>query len=114
MATEPLVGAIWKGKPMNINSISDFRRAMRHGAYAWPGGYPCYFVMSDGEALSFKAAKVERRLLLEALVDYATNEHERSGWRPVAVEVNWEDETLVCAHTNEPIESAYSEEHTTA
>jgi len=33
---------------MKIETISDFRKAMRHGPYAWPGGYPCYFIMGDG------------------------------------------------------------------
>ena len=87
---------------MSINSISDFRRAMRNGPYAWPGGYPCYFIMSDGEALSFKAARKERRQLLEALRD-----GDDSGWRPIAVEINWEDAALYCTHTNERIPSAY-------
>lgn len=32
---------------MQINSISDFRKAMRNGPYAWPGGYPLFFVMGD-------------------------------------------------------------------
>jgi hypothetical protein len=94
---------------VNINSISDLRAAFRNGPYAWPGGYPCFFLMSDGAALSFKAAKAERRELLEALVDYRDNPHESSGWRPVALEINWEDSELYCAHTNERIESAYAE-----
>ena len=89
---------------MTINTISDFRRAMRNGPYAWPGGYPLYFVMSDGEALSFDAARKERRQILEALRDY-----DNSGWRPVAMDINWEDDNLICAHTNERIESAYGE-----
>jgi hypothetical protein len=50
-------------------TISDFRHAMRNGAYAWPGGYPLYFVTSDGEALSFEAAKTERRAIREAYRD---------------------------------------------
>lgn len=99
---------------MEINSISDYRAAIRNGAYAWPGGYPLYFVMSDGEAMSFAAGKKERRCILEALRDYQTNKHERSGWRPVAIEVNWEVPDLYCAHTNERIESAYAEPDTVA
>jgi hypothetical protein len=95
---------------MHINSISDFRRAFRIGPYTSLGGYPCYFVLSDGEALSFKAAKAERRQLLEALNAYRYDRREQSGWRPVALEINWEDETLYCAHTSEPIESAYGED----
>lgn len=91
---------------MPINSISDYRRAIRNGPYAWPGGYPLYFVMADGESLSFKAAKENRREILEALA----HGDRRDQWRPVAFEVNWEDPDLVCAHTNERIESAYAED----
>lgn len=89
---------------MNIKTISDFRAAMRHGPYAWPGGYPCFFVTNDGAALSFAAAKAERRNILEAIRD-----KDHSGWRVVAVDINWEDGNLYCDHTNERIESAYSE-----
>ncbi len=86
-----------------INSISEFRAAMRNGPYAWPGGYPLYFLTSDGAALSFKAAKAERRNILEALRDG----DKRSGWHVCGVDVNWEDSTLTCDHTNERIEAAY-------
>ena len=88
---------------MTINSISDFRKAIHNGPYAWPGGYPLYFITSDGEALSFEAAKQERRSILEALRD-----HDNSGWRVVDVDVNWEDGDLYCAHTGDRIESAYA------
>lgn len=94
---------------MLINSIGDFRKAVRHGPYAWPGGYPLYFLMSDGEAMAFRAAKKERRAILEALADYQSNPRENSGWRPVALEINWEDTDLYCCHSNVKIESAYGE-----
>jgi len=75
---------------------------MRHGPYAWPGGYPCYFVTSDGAALSFKAARQERRNILEAIANKSND-----GWRVVGVDINWEDDSLYCDHTGEKIESAY-------
>ena len=90
---------------MEIRSISDFRRAMRNGPHAWPGGYPLYFVTADGEALSFKTAREERRNILQAIADNDT----RSGWRVVGVDVNWEDGGLVCAHSGERIQSAYAD-----
>jgi hypothetical protein len=93
---------------MLINSISDFRAAIRQGSYAWPGGYPAFFVMADGEALSFAAAKAERRLILEAIRDKAAGWPD-NGWTPAALEINWEDGELYCAHTNARIESAYAE-----
>ena len=93
---------------MLINSISDFRAAIRQGAYAWPGGYPTFFIMAHGEALSFAAAKTERRAILGALRDQAAG-WPGTGWTPAALEINWEDGELYCAHTNERIESAYAE-----
>ena len=89
---------------MNINSISDFRRAVRSGPWAWPGGYPCYWIMADGEACAFDVAKSERRQMLASLVDPSL----RDGWRPIALEINWEGD-LYCAHTGERIPSAYAE-----
>ena len=85
-------------------TINAFRRAIRNGPYAWPGGYPLYFVMADGEAISFEAAKQNRREILEAI----RANHRNDEWLPVAFEINWEDGELRCAHTNERIESAYT------
>ncbi|WP_156433903.1 hypothetical protein [Bradyrhizobium retamae] len=90
---------------MQINSIADFRAAVRNGPYAWPGGYPLYFVTSDGAALSFEAAKQERRNILESIRDKSND-----GWRVVAVAINYEDSSLFCDHTGKRIASAYAED----
>jgi hypothetical protein len=87
---------------MNIKTLSDFRRAMRHGPYAWPGGYPCYFVTSDGAALSFDAARNNRRLIIDSIVNRVDD-----GWRIVGMDINWEDDQLYCDHSNDKIEAAY-------
>ena len=89
---------------MQINTIHDFRRAMRNGAYAWPGGYPLYFVTSDGAALSFDAAKQNRRYILQAIA----HRNDRT-WRIVGVDINWEDDTLYCDDTGARIPSAYGD-----
>lgn len=91
---------------MDIKTISDFRRAVRNGPYAWPGGYPLYFVTSDGGALSFKTAKQERRSILEAL----RTDDKDSGWYVVGTNINYEDADLICDHSGEQIESAYREQ----
>ncbi len=83
-------------------TISDFRRDIRR-PYAWPGGYPMFFLTSDGEALSFAAAKSQRRNVLAAIAGGYSD-----GWRVVGVGVNWEAADLTCAHTGEAIESAYA------
>ena len=90
---------------MQINTVHDFRRAIRNGAYAWPGGYPLYFITSDGAALSFEAAKTERRNILQSIA-HRTND----GWRVIGADVNWEDQELTCEHTGERIPSAYGED----
>jgi hypothetical protein len=90
---------------MYINSISDFRRAIRNGPYAWPGGYPCYFITSDGAALSWHAVRSNRRAILEAIAGNL-----RDGWRVTGMDINWEDSALYCDATGERIESAYAED----
>jgi hypothetical protein len=88
-----------------IMTTAELKNALRNGKYAWPGGYPLYFVASDGEALSFDTVKENYRHVLYAmkyLEDF-------SGWNIVACEINWEDEDLTCAHSGDKIESAYGE-----
>jgi hypothetical protein len=87
---------------MQIRTTQDFKQAIRNGAYAWPGAYPLYFICEDGEALSFKAAAANAKLVLRAI----RLGHDAQ-WRVVALEPNGEDDELVCAHTNERIECAY-------
>jgi hypothetical protein len=73
--------------------------------YAWPGGYPRYFVTADGAALSYAAARENADQIKESVSDNDTG----SGWCVVACEINWEDADLICDHTGQPIESAYAE-----
>jgi hypothetical protein len=91
---------------MIIQTVTEFRAAMRQGPYAWPGGYPCFFITEDGDALSFQAVRAERRQVLEAIAGRDNS----GGWRVIGLEINWEDSALVCAHTGKAIESAYGEE----
>jgi len=88
---------------MRIENIAGFYSALIHGPYAWPGGYPLYFVMADGEAMSFKACRAECKRILDGM---ANGDRE---WTPVALEINYEDGSLYCCHSNERIESAYAE-----
>lgn len=89
---------------MLINSISDFRRAVRNGPYAWPGGYPLFFICDDGGALCCKCVKTERRNILESIASDS-----RDGWRVTAIDINYEDSQLFCDHCSDVIESAYGE-----
>lgn len=85
-----------------IKTISDFRAAVRNGPYAWPGGYPLFFLCDDGGALCPACVKTERRNILESIA------HKQSdGWRVIAHEINWEEQDMLCDHCNEHIECAY-------
>lgn len=84
-------------------SIEQFRTDLEN-PYAWPGGYPRFFICNDGEALSYKAAR-ENQTLIESAISDCDN----SGWRVIGCEINWEDTNLYCAHNGDVIESAYGE-----
>lgn len=89
---------------MRIDSVDDFKSALEQGPYAWPGGYPCYFVCADGGALSYTSASENAALIAAAIRDGGDDQ-----WRVVGFDVNWEDMDLVCADTGQRIESAYGE-----
>jgi len=87
---------------MHIETVKDFDNALGNGPFAWPGGYPLYFICADGAALSFDAAVENAHLIREAIA-----EKDNSGWRVVAACINWEDENLICEHTGKQIAPAY-------
>ena len=88
-----------------IESVADLKSALRCGRFTDLGGYPLYFITSDGAALSFKTAREEFPLLCDS-VRTGMND----GWRVIGVEINYEDSSLFCAHSGEKIESAYCDE----
>lgn len=83
-------------------TTTELKTTIRDGKYAWPGGYPKYFIMDDGEAMSFDSVKENYRLVLDS-VKHKHND----GWRVVGVDINWEYDNLYCCHSGERIESAY-------
>ena len=88
-----------------ISTVADLKATIRAGQYAWPGGYPMFFITSDGAALSFDAVEQEF-----SQVAYAVRHKSNDGWRVVGCDINYEDTDLVCVHTGEPIESAYGDD----
>lgn len=88
-------------------SLAEIKTALRHGPYAWPGGYPMYFVTSCGEALSFAAVRKHWRDVCEA---YIVRGCRGNGWLLEASAINWEDPELYCDETGERIESAYADD----
>jgi len=92
----------------NKYTVEQFRADLEQ-PYAWPGGYPRYFITSDGAALSYKAAKQEQCLIEAAILSNQSHSEAQchDGWYVVACDINWEDNELTCDHTGERIESAY-------
>lgn len=71
--------------------------------YAWPGGYPVYFVTADGGTL---CAECARRADDAGL----TRDPDDAQWYIVAGDVNWEDTSLECDDCSERIASAYGDD----
>lgn len=103
----------WSSKPrrqnyswshQNIKTVSDLKATLRAGAFAWPGGYPLYFITSDGAALSFATVRKEFRRIAESIRENCSD-----GWRVDGCAVNYEDRELFDDHTNEKIECAYGD-----
>lgn len=69
--------------------------------FAWPGGYPRYAVMDDGEALCHRCVSSNKMLIAKA--------PDGDEWHINMVSINWEDPQLFCAHCGKRIESAYAE-----
>jgi hypothetical protein len=72
--------------------------------YAWPGGYPLYAVMGDGEAICKNCAKKEYRIILSDTIQGYSKQ-----WQVIGIDVNWENDKLACSHCGSIIESAYGD-----
>ena len=81
-----------------LNTIRDY---LEHGAYAWPGGYPVYAYMADGEAICFECTRDN----LEVHEDATCHD----GWCFVGADIYWEGAPMNCANCNKELESAYGD-----
>lgn len=77
-------------------------------AFAWPGGYPIYYVFTDGGVICPACAN---RNIEE--IDAANRGERRfnshGGWAIDGWDVNYEDAELACDHCHKPIGAAYAE-----
>ena len=73
-------------------------------SYAWPGGYPIFYLAADNGVLCAECANTE------PCVKNASDEYpDDNQWRIVASDINWEDASLYCDNCSKRIESAYAE-----
>lgn len=70
--------------------------------WAWPGGYPLFYVCADGEPICPACCNCEIALTADPARDDPQ-------WTIVGVDINYEDEDLYCSHCSAHIESAYGE-----
>ena len=89
---------------MKNAKLEQVKRAIRE-PYAWPGGYPVYTVMSDGELMCPQCACENFRQIVRD-----TKERDiRSGWCAEGAEVYWEGADEDCAHCGKALPSAYGD-----
>lgn len=69
-------------------------------SYAFPGGYPLFYVTADNSVLCPECSN-------QSDVDY--NDRDDKQWNIVAADVNYEDDSLFCDHCSKVIESAYGD-----
>jgi hypothetical protein len=89
-------------------TLAEIKQRLRAGPYAWPGGYPVYFITSQGDTLSFEAVRENWRDVVAAHICERYRRH-GNGWDVAACEINWEDPDLYCEHTGKRIKSAYAD-----
>lgn len=75
--------------------------------YAWPGGYPVFLVMRDGDTLCPACVRSNLRLIVQGTHD--RRPRWSSGWEAEAADINWEDPNLTCNNCGKRIESAYTD-----
>ena len=74
---------------------------MEYPAWAWPGGYPIYYVTKDAGILCPRCANEHLFLTLD---------EDDAQWFIVAQYLNYEDDHLFCDHCGEQVEAAYGGE----
>lgn len=74
---------------------------LRWPSYAWPGGYPIFYVVQDGGVLCHRCANAELDRTLDSDDDQ---------FYIVDSSINYEDHHLFCDHCGSQIEAAYPQE----
>lgn len=90
-----------------IHNTAELRASLRAGAYAWPGGYPLYFITEDSAALCFDCVHKEYRS-----ISHSIRCKLKDGWRVSLLDTNYEQQELYCDHCNLKINPAYEKEST--
>lgn len=82
---------------MNIDKLREDNNGQLP-AFAWPGGYPIYYLAKDNGVLCPKCAN-----------DFKPERDTEEQLKPVAWDVYWEGPVMQCEHCGVEIESAYGD-----
>jgi hypothetical protein len=85
---------------MKNQTLEQVKQAIRQ-PFAWPGGYPVYTVMADGELMCPACARNNYKLIAES-----TRDRDRGDWQAAGVYILWEG-SGTCANCYKVLESAY-------
>ena len=72
-------------------------------SFAWPGGYPLYYLFKDGGVCCPSCAN---KNIVE--IDAGRN-NSHGGWELCGVETNYDDDAMTCDHCHKSIPAAYEE-----
>lgn len=80
-------------------------------SFAWPGGYPLFYLTRDGGTLCPQCANRENGSIAHTGCANISQcaEHDAQ-WCIVASDVHWEGEAIECDHCGNVVESAYGHE----
>lgn len=82
-------------------SIKALREEHTIHAYAWPGGYPLFYITKDNGVLCPDCVEKEYERCIDP---------EEDQFYVIDVRINDEDPRLYCDHCNERIESSYGDD----
>lgn len=81
---------------MFIPNKEKMDEAIGMGRYAWPGGYPVYFIMKDDGIFCYSCMEKEQKKAFQ----------EDDEFTPSYIDISWENE-IHCSNCGEQIETAY-------
>lgn len=88
-----------------IENGRQLRACLREGKYAFPGGYPLYFITPDGAALSFEAVRDNLSSVIWS-IRHSVN----GGWRVIGMGMAYgsgeldDPDNVYCDHTGNLID----------
>lgn len=78
--------------------------------WAWPGGYPVFYVFTDGGCICPKCVNANIGEIDAAIREPGVlHRNSHGGWAIDGFDVNYDDAELYCDHCNERIPSAYAD-----